>query len=205
MLMRLLRVISLASMVFGADILQLSYSEDAKDATPLGTFEIDSTSDGNVTVTTIDVQNVEVSGQYCLNAQIEGKLDMPCFSYMKLRTPLRYDLIVDVDEDNEVKQVSLSYNETNDAIVPTVRYPETGPTAPVTKLKKKTKTYADKKASKNNDGSTAQFQEDEEVKEVSWFQKNWKMLLLGLLIYNFVAGSVKKQQQQDAGAGQKTE
>ena len=43
------------------------------------------------------------------------------------------------------------------------------------------------------------------VKEVSWFQKNWKMLLLGLLIYNFVAGSAKKQQQGGAGADQKTE
>lgn len=205
MLVRLLRVILLASMVFCADILQLSYSDDAKDAIPLGTFEIDSTSDGNVTVTTVNIQDAEVSGEYCLNAQIEGKLDMPCFSYMKLRTPLKYDLIVDVDEDNEVKQVSLSYNETNDAITATVRYPEAGPTAPVTKLKKKTKTYADKKASKNKDGSTAQFEEDEEVKEVSWFQKNWKMLLLGLLIYNFVAGSAKKQQQGGAGADQKTE
>ncbi|CAI4341840.1 BBF_collapsed_G0009370.mRNA.1.CDS.1 [Saccharomyces cerevisiae] len=164
MLVRLLRVILLASMVFCADILQLSYSDDAKDAIPLGTFEIDSTSDGNVTVTTVNIQDAEVSGEYCLNAQIEGKLDMPCFSYMKLRTPLKYDLIVDVDEDNEVKQVSLSYNETNDAITATVRYPEAGPTAPVTKLKKKTKTYADKKASKNKDGSTAQFEEDEEVK-----------------------------------------
>ncbi|CAI4058007.1 hypothetical protein SKDZ_04G2810 [Saccharomyces kudriavzevii ZP591] len=202
--MRLLRIFSLASVVLGADILQLSYSDDKKDIIPLGSFEIDSGSDGNITVTTVDVQNVQVSGQHCLNAEIKGKLDMPCFSYMKLETPLRYDLIVDVDDNNEVNQVSLSYNEKNDAIVGMARYPEAGPSAPVAKLKKKTKTYADKKANKNKDGSTAQFEEDEEVKEVSWFQKNWKMLLVGLLIYNAVAGSMKKQ-QQNTGADQKAE
>ncbi|CAI4056484.1 hypothetical protein SUVZ_02G1860 [Saccharomyces uvarum] len=194
MLMRLLRVISLAGVVFGADVLQLSYSDDKKNDIPLGTFEIDSTDSGNVTVTTVDLQDVQVSGSYCLNAEIEGKLNMPCFSYMKLETPLRYDLIVDVDEKDVVNQVSLSYNDKNDAIVGVVRYPEAGASAPVAKLKKKTKTYADKKAS-SKDGSTAQFEEDEEVKEVSWFQKNWKMLVIGLLIYNFVAGSLKKQAQ----------
>lgn len=94
--MRLLRVISLAGVVFGADVLQLSYSDDKKNAFPLGTFEIDSTGSGNVTVTTVELQDVQVSGSYCLNAEIEGKLDMPCFSYMKLETPLKYDLIVDV-------------------------------------------------------------------------------------------------------------
>ncbi|KOH00909.1 Emc10p DI49_0250 [Saccharomyces eubayanus] len=195
MLMRLLRVISLAGVVFGADVLQLSYSDDKKNTIPLGTFEIDSTGSGNVTVTTVDLRDVQVAGSYCLNAEIEGKLDMPCFSYMKLETPLRYDLIVDVDENDAVNQVSLSYNDKNDAIVGVVRYPEEGASAPVAKLKKKTKTYADKKASNSKDGSTAQFEEDEEVKEVSWFQKNWKMLVIGLLIYNFVAGSLKKQAQ----------
>ena len=159
MLVRLLRVISLASVVFGTDILRLSYTDDKKDAIPLGTFEIDNTPGRNVSVTTVDVPNVQVSGHYCLNAQIEGKLDMPCFSYMKLETPLRFDLIVDLNDDNEVKQVLLSYNETNNAIVATARYPVVGPSAPVAKLKKRTKTYADKKASKNKDGSTAQFED----------------------------------------------
>ncbi|CAI5028014.1 CFC_HP_G0025100.mRNA.1.CDS.1 [Saccharomyces cerevisiae] len=60
------------------------------------------------------------------------------------------------------------------------------------KLKKKTKTYADKKASKNKDGSTAQLEEDEEVKEVSCFKRT-KCYFRP--IYNFVAGSAKKQQQ----------
>ncbi|EJS44268.1 YDR056C [Saccharomyces arboricola H-6] len=205
MLKQIWTAISLAGLVFGADILQLSYSDDKKEAIPLGTFEIDSTPEGKLTVKTVDLQKVETSGQYCLNAEIEGKLDMPCFSNMKLGMPLRYDLIVDVDDNNEINQLSLSYNEKNDAIVGVVRYPETGPSAPVAKLKKKTKTYADKKASKNKDGSTAQFEEDdEEVKEVSWFQKNWKMMVLGLLIYNFVVGSMKKKQQAPA-SGQKTE
>lgn len=133
---------------------------------------------------------------YCVDATFEQSgTTIPCFSYLELQYPFKYSLIIDL-HDEEISKLSLVYNSGVEGIVPTIRRPVNGPEAPPFKLKKVTKTYKDKKAAK--DAATAQFKDEEDVDDRSWMQKNWKMLLIGLVVYNIIAFGSRQQQRQQA-------
>lgn len=138
-------------------------------------------------------------GAYCVDAIHDGR-DLPCFSFLDIEDPLHYNLVIDVHEQ-ELKKLSLVHNPQATGIEPYVRVPRRGPDPPAVKLKKTTKTYQDKKA--NKEATTAQFSsEDNGGEEKSWFQKNWKVIVIGLIIYNVIAvmnkqDEIKEEVDQD--------
>ncbi|CCD22915.1 Emc10p NDAI_0A07610 [Naumovozyma dairenensis CBS 421] len=152
---------------------------------PLGLIELDISDNNATTIIQGDFSNIP-TGPYCIGATFEesGK-NIPCFSYLQLENPFHYDLIIDL-QGEEISKLSLLHNIEKDGINAIIREPINGPVAPAIKLKKITKTYADKKANKQS-GSEQFAEEDEEPVEGSWIQNNWKMLLVGLLVYNLVA------------------
>lgn len=143
-------------------------------------------------------EELVIKGASCIDAALgEDEDAFPCFSYLELMDPLHYDLIVDLHGEN-ISKLSLVYNSDAQGIVPVIRHPVNGPEAPAIKLKKVTKTYKDKKAAKN--AATAQFEEDADLDNRSWFQKNWKMLLIGLVAYNLIS-VMSRQQPQEGSQG----
>lgn len=163
----------------------------------LGSFDIDVPSKAITSKAFLEEVTFD-AGSYCIGAKIEDdetQTEVPCFSYLELEAPLHHDIIVDI-YDEELYKLTFSYNEHHLGIIPIIREVTTGPTAPAIKLKKVTKTYADKKV--NRDEGTAQFAEDDEIVEKTWIQKNWKMLVIGLVLYNLIVnrpgGGDKKEE-----------
>ncbi|QLL32899.1 hypothetical protein HG536_0D04210 [Torulaspora globosa] len=139
--------------------------------------------------------NLQIQGAVCVDASFDqGAVEFPCFSFLELQDPLHYSLILEL-HDKEISKLSLVYDPEVDGVTPAIRRPEAGPEAPAIKLKKITKTYRDKRAAKN--AATAQYEDNEEVDTRSWMQKNWKMLVIGLVAYNIIAITGRQQQRQE--------
>ncbi|EDO16658.1 hypothetical protein Kpol_1052p5 [Vanderwaltozyma polyspora DSM 70294] len=134
-----------------------------------------------------------VSGKrYCISGD-----NGDCFSYMSMTKPFHYNLIIDI-HDNKISKLSLAPNTDVDGIVPLIREPIIGEEATVSKLKKTTKTYKqvrDERQSVNEQSSHDTAEEDEEDNR-SWLIKNWRQVLIGLLIYNFIVGFLQKKEKE---------
>lgn len=160
----------------------------------LGTFEFDEEAS---TVSKVDPspENLSLEGSYCIDASFDqGEVDFPCFTFLDLQDPLHYSLVLEL-HGTDISKLSLTYSPEVSGINPVIRRPEVGPEAPAIKLKKITKTYKDKKAAKNV--ATAQYEDSEELDTRSWVQKNWKMLVIGLVAYNVIAFMGRQQQRQE--------
>ncbi|QLQ79777.1 hypothetical protein HG537_0C04260 [Torulaspora globosa] len=160
----------------------------------LGAFDFDEQANA---VSTVDPapESLPIEGAVCIDASFDqGTVEFPCFSFLELQDPLHYSLTLEL-HDTEISKLSLVYDPEVDGIIPTIRRPKAGPQAPAIKLKKITKTYRDKKAAKN--AATAQYEDNEEVDTRSWMQKNWKMLVIGLVAYNLIAITSRQQQRQE--------
>lgn len=161
----------------------------------LGKFDYDIKS-RNATVIQLNKPSIKSKGPYCVSAQLENdsNKDMSCFSMMNLKTPLHYDLLFDMHDD-KIHKLSLVANEESDGIQPVIRNPVEGHKAPAIQLKKTTKTYKDKKLNEN--GSPTQIEEDTVPLEGNWFESNWKILVIGIILVNLVASGAKKTDEDN--------
>ena len=154
---------------------------------------------------------IDPNALYCI-----GIGDHDCFNLLQLVTPLSYELIWDY----EINHFSLVYNDSlinnpidsdnpGNVILPVVRSSTKSPLGDVIKLKKVTKTYADKKKEldnvmldkedgddSNNDGKYTNKKRDT-GKDKSWLEKNWKRIIVGIVLYNLVALGFKKQPAEE--------
>lgn len=168
---------------------------DSDQSLPLGVFDYEKNPLVISQVSTAE-QTLSEEDAYCIDATfVESGRTIPCFSYLEVQSPLQYSLIVDAHGD-EISKLSFVYNSGVEGIVPIIRRPSSGPAAPAIKLKKVTKTYKDVKAAK--DAATVQFKDEGEADDRSWIQKNWKMLLIGLVVYNVITISTRRQQSQQS-------
>ena len=144
--------------------------------------------------------------------------DHDCFTVLQLMTPLSYELVWNY----EINRFALVYNEslidhpvynnnTGNVIFPVVRPSTKSPLGDVIKLKKVTKTYADKKKELSNvildkedgddlsnDGENKNRDSGNE-EDKSWLEKNWKRIIVGIVLYNLVAVGFKKQPTEEQG------
>ncbi|CAB4253106.1 similar to Saccharomyces cerevisiae YDR056C Putative protein of unknown function [Maudiozyma barnettii] len=138
---------------------------------------------------------------YCIDADSKDpQLQQSCFTLMELETILHYNLVLSVDTDtNDIQKFSLIRNENATTIEPIVQDPAMAPVAPAVLLKKKTKTYADKKkdtAQGAEQFSKATEKSEEEEDDRNYLQKNWKQLVIGLVIYNVVTSIMKPKNEK---------
>ncbi|CEP63811.1 Emc10p LALA0_S09e03026g [Lachancea lanzarotensis] len=120
---------------------------------------------------------------YCVGAQMAENY-YSCFSFIKLKYPLHYDLFLDTKSDSHLLyKLSLKPNPHVSGIVGTIRNVQEGPEVNSVKLRRVTKTYEDKKKNAQLGSSSASFQEDVEIDDRTFLQKNWKYLLIGLVLY----------------------
>ncbi|SCU93548.1 LAFA_0F16974g1_1 [Lachancea sp. 'fantastica'] len=130
-----------------------------------------------------DVSDSIPEDAYCVGAQMAENY-YSCFSYVKLKYPLHYDLYLDTKSDSHLLyKLSLKPNPHVSGIAGTIRSVQDGPEASPAKLRRITKTYEDKKKSAQMGASSAAFQEDVEIDDRTFLQKNWKYLLIGLVLY----------------------
>lgn len=166
------------------------------------------------------------SGPVCISANINGETtqEFPCFSYMKLDKSSEYVFIMDLQDDNKIHDISFAkigervavkpeskteeeeeQNLISSNIIPNIRFPSQGPQASAISLKKVTKTYQDKRAEleKQKGGQLgaldAVSSEDEETdeEEKTWFEKNWKSLAIGFMIYNLFSSFTRNNRRQE--------
>lgn len=150
----------------------------------------------NITGTTLDASSL--IGTYCFGAEGESYSN-DCFCYLKVDGKKHnYTLMVDVNDDI-VESLTWMMNDYSNGTTAEVRLPVHAPQPPPIKLKKTTKTYAEKKAESKLDAAKKKGKEEEDNEEEdqrTFFEKNWKKMLIGFLIYNLIAGFSKSQQQQ---------
>lgn len=155
--------------------------------------------------------NIDSDTLYCIGIE-----DHDCFTLLQLTTPLSYELIWDY----EINHFSLVYNDSlidnpiynknhKNMILPLVRPSTKSSLGDVIKLKKVTKTYADKKKELGNvildkeDGDDSTNvnrninQKDDNEEDKSWLEKNWKRIIVGIVLYNLVALGFKKQPAEE--------
>ncbi|KAL6939639.1 hypothetical protein ACO0RG_003484 [Hanseniaspora osmophila] len=130
---------------------------------------------------------------YCFTASgdiggLENNKD--CFTVAKLVSPLSYDLFIDED----VGRLTLKYsNKSLNEITPITRSAVQGFSAGLTKLKKVTKQYPKNQKNVKNpyeqegvieDKAIEAEKEVEDEKQLTFFEKNWRFMIAGLLIYS---------------------
>lgn len=191
--MRFLYLMYSVSFAVGSELSLFARNIDTNDRLLLQTFDYNAGT-AEVSAVALPADVLPATGSYCVDATFnDGTKDFPCFSYLEISDPLHYDLIVHL-HGNNINKLSLVYNPEAEGIVASIRHPVKGPEPPAIKLKKVTKTYKDKNTAKK--AATAQFEEDVELDNRSWMQKNWKMLLIGLVVYNVIAYVSKQQKPQ---------
>lgn len=181
--MRILTTVLLMSIALCDELkLQLRNIETGMTV-PWGSYSYDSVA---LNASTIEPPYEERNDQgICCVDAVSNDVFIPCFSLLDVEGPSNYNLVIDI-HDQELKKLSLIHNQEVIGIEPRIRTPVKGPKPPAAKLKKTTKTYEDKKADK--EATTAQFSSDDsEDENKTWFQKNWKLLLIGLVVYNVIA------------------
>lgn len=109
----------------------------------------------------------------------------------QLASPWHYDLVVDTDARGNIIKLSLRPNPATEGLRPVVRQATPGPHAAITKLRKRTKTYEDRKAGAKS--ATAAFEEDIEPDNRSFLMKNWKLVLIGIVVYVLMGSAAKKE------------
>lgn len=175
---------------------------DGKDSVGLGEYEYnDETNQITIINDKTDLYKDDVP--YCIGMRSnDGKYEHSCFTLIELQKPLSYELVLDIDSvTNEVQKFSLVLNGTLEGIHPIIHEPTDAPMSPAIKLKKTTKTYADKrrevKSGSEQFSKIDKDENDEEVDDRNYLQKNWKQLLIGLVIYNLVTGFLKPSDSKD--------
>lgn len=119
--------------------------------------------------------------------------DNECFTLVELTLPLSYTLLWNY----EINKFSLIYNHESNGTKMVVRNSTRSELADVIKLKKITKTYADKKKEMKNVVLDKEADEVGEGAEKSWLEQNWKKIVVGLVLYNLVALGFKKPAQDE--------
>lgn len=131
---------------------------------------------------------------YCIISSNEDNYS-PCISYIRLQHPLKYDLNIDLSYNNlSIYKLSVKPNFKSNGLVPVIRTFTTGAQPGIIKLKKVTKTYKDKKKIDPTSATASYQEDDQEMKEMSFFEKYWKYLLLGILVYTLT----KNKSQNEA-------
>ncbi|SCU94563.1 LANO_0E07184g1_1 [Lachancea nothofagi CBS 11611] len=132
-------------------------------------------------VNVTDINESLQEDSYCFGAHMNENY-YSCFSYVRLRYPLHYDLYLDTKHNTHLLyKLSLKPNPKADGIQTSIREPQQGPESPPVKLRRITKTYEDKRSKLGS--ASAAFEEDVEVDERTFLQKNWKYMLIGLVLY----------------------
>ncbi|AQZ18132.1 YDR056C [Zygosaccharomyces parabailii] len=186
--MRIFSLATLASVAFCSELKLELRTINGDEIAPLGVYEYNI---DNLNASVVEAATgKENHGIHCVDATFDGG-SSTCFSFLEIESPLHYNLLIDVD-DNQIRKLSLVHNREVEGIIPEVRRPVKGPEAPAMKLRKITKTYQDKKADKKV--TTAQFSEEDTIDDKSWLQKNWKILAIGLVVYNVVVVMNKQEE-----------
>ncbi|SCW03678.1 LAFE_0G15764g1_1 [Lachancea fermentati] len=172
--------------VFAGEIRVLLFAQKLgeQDKAPFATLVYDQSSSQ---FEIVDVNENLEENSYCIGAEFDGNY-YSCFSYIKVKYPLHYDLFIDTRHDSHLLyKLSLKPNLSAKGINPVLREPVAGPEASAIKLKKVTKTYEDKKSKLGS--PAASFEEDIEPDERTFVQKNWKYMLIGLVLYTVISGN----------------
>lgn len=189
-----LTLLASASLGMARELSLIARERTTGQQVSLGVFDFNEQAN---TFSTVDPTpgDLPIEGAVCIDAYFDGgSVEFPCFSFLELQDPLNYSLTLEL-HDNEITKLSLVHDPEANGIFPSIRRPKAGPEAPAIKLKKITKTYRDKKAAKN--AATAQYEDNDEVDTRSWMQKNWKLLVIGLVAYNIIAIAGRQQQRQE--------
>lgn len=149
---------------------------------------------GNYTVENLNTELPTGSNEfYCFSASgdISGlETNSDCFTVAKLVSPLSYNLFIDAD----VGKLSLKYSDgSSNEITPITRSTTPGFAASLTKLKKVTKQYPKNQKNVKNpyeqegvieDKAIEAEKDAEDEAQLSFFEKNWRFMIAGLLIYS---------------------
>lgn len=175
---------------------------DGEQSYKLGKFQYDSTT---TEIISIDSQIDEFPNDsiYCIGMSSNDlRLNDRCFSLIELEFPLHYNLVANIN-DNNIQKMSLVWNRNATLIEPLSLDMVAAPLPPVIPLKKTTKTYADKRKEANDiniidtkKNEKTQGGEDEEEDDRNYLQKNWKQILVGLVIYNVVGSFINPKKEE---------
>lgn len=194
--MKLLSLLPICNIALGTHLsLHARHVTDGREYN-VGQFDCDLNKQEIGSITEITDGHLIENERYCIGVKAEDKsINIPCFSLIELIKPLHYNLILDIvkgENGNDINKFSLVYNETANGIVPVFREAVDSEKAPAIKLKKVTKTYADKK----KESESTAVEEDSELDERSWMEKNWRMLVIGVLVYTFVANGLNPKNEK---------
>lgn len=157
---------------------------------PLAHLEVDSPSEVSIS----DINTSIKEGIYSVCATMEEYAD--CFAFTEIQIPLSYDLEV-IFVEGELTRFSFKPNKSVNGINVVPSGVKRGPEPAVVKLKKTTKTYEAKKQAERKDTGTAAFEEDVVADDRSFIQKNWKYIVIGLLLYIMGRGSTAPPQNEE--------
>ncbi|KAL3234929.1 hypothetical protein RNJ44_02717 [Nakaseomyces bracarensis] len=152
----------------------------------------------NVTEVSLD-KFKHLNGVYCFGAQ-STSFENDCFSYLRVDPKKNsYSLAIDMHGE-KLEGFSLFREEdSGEEVSAKVRKPVLAPQPPAIKLRKKTMTYAEKKAESKLEAVQKHGKEADDVEteedQRTFIERNWKKMLIGFLIYNGVVAYAKQQQQ----------
>lgn len=118
-----------------------------------------------------------------------------CFGYNLIKYPLSYELEAFL-LNGTLSRFSFKLNKAVTGIVPIVTEINEGPMPEITKLKRITKTYESKRKSEQKGTGIAAFEEDTNEEEISFIQKNWKYIVIGILLYMMSKGNNSAQNKE---------
>lgn len=128
------------------------------------------------------------AGNYRVCANL-GDYYNECFSYLTIEQLLAYQLKLET-VGNELVRMSLEKSSGVNGIEGVIEEIQQGVVPETIKLKKRTMTYEAKKKAESRGTGTAAFEEDiVEEDQKTFVQKNWKFIVVGLLVYVFIANS----------------
>lgn len=143
-------------------------------------------------------------GKYCLSLDSNAE---DCFQIVSLKHDYDYDLEINPKSNRKVSLKTKPTNSGSFKIVPVVSSSLRMPKTPLDLLKKTTKKYEDLQKNKKPSSSNVKnniakpvhaelenIENDEE--EASFLVKNWRYILLGLLIFKVITSSKEKTTQK---------
>lgn len=175
---------------------------DGEQSFVLGKFHYDTTT---TEITTVDSHTDVFPNDliYCIGmSSSDSSLTQRCFSLLQLESPLHYNLVADIN-DNKIQKMSLVWNRNASSIEPLTLDMADAPLPPVIPLKKTTKTYADKRKEANDlnvvdddKKKKEKIDGEDDEDDRNYLQKNWKQLLIGLVIYNVVTSIINPKKEE---------
>lgn len=176
---------------------------DGEQSYVLGKFNYDPTT-AQITAIDSQIDEFPTDSIYCIgmSSTESSSLTDRCFSLIELESPLHYNLVANINDDR-IQKMSLVWNGNATAIEPVSLDMAAAPLPPVIPLKKTTKTYADKRKEANDinivdtkKNEKRAGEDEEEVDDRNYLQKNWKQLLIGLVIYNVVSSFINPKKEE---------